>query len=115
MASNVSVLLQHLQTFCQNIFELDSFVVQNGIDINHPDVAIRRNELLSQSIVTDSETLRLLQCSCHTLDDLDKLITEFGFDPADPAVITRRQELEVSNLLECFVLVHHDTIGCKIF
>lgn len=95
MASNQLNLKQLLEIYCHTFEELESYVLQHGIDPNHHSVVERRNELFSNQQCTDADMYRFLMYCCSTLDDINQLITNDGLDVNDPAVIARKRELEV--------------------
>lgn len=95
MASNSIDLLVVLKTNCRTLNELDEYVYRRNIPVNLPAVVARRNELLTDQFISDTDTYRLLQCCCNTLTELQKLIMEHQLDRNDAAVRAREQFLQV--------------------
>ena len=89
---------ENLRLQCNTLFELDRYVANFGLSINHPAVVARRNELVADSFITDAATLRLLECCCSTLDELNNVVGQFGFDVHDPAVQARQHVLQVRSV-----------------
>ena len=95
MAANQPDLLQVLNLCCSSLYALDVYIRHHGIDINHPAVVTRRNELLNSQLITDSDTFQLLKICCNTLDDLQKIVLEHDLDRNDAAVRARERNLQV--------------------
>ena len=95
MASNFCKITELLQSNCHTLADLEYCVQLYGLNPSHPTVIARRNELLNNALITDSDMYRLLACCCNTTDDLNKVIFENGLDENDPAVRLRRRDLQV--------------------
>lgn len=98
MASNYTDLAEQLDVCCHTIRDLELYIQTFGIDPNHPAVVARRNQLLTNAFITDTDTYRLLMCCCNTLTELDKLVTVHGLERSDPAVRARERVLQVCNV-----------------
>ena len=85
-----------LEVCCPTVNALEVYIQHNGIDANHPAVVTRRNQLLSNQLITDSDTFQLLTYCCNTLDDLSKIVVEYRLDRNDLAVRAREAILQVS-------------------
>ena len=100
MASNYTDLSDLLDICCHTFNDLELFIQSHGLDPNHPAVVTRRNQLLSDVLITDNDTYQLLKCCCNTLDELKRLVQDHGLNPDDPAVRLRERVLQVLFLRE---------------
>lgn len=95
MASSCMQLDEALRVHCSTVEGLELYVKHNNVDVNHPAVVARRNELVTRLLITDSDSYKLLQCCCNTFDELSKLVVEHSLDWRDAAVLARQRDLQV--------------------
>lgn len=95
MASNDLNLLAELELYCHTFEELDLYILNYGLDINHPAAIERRRQLAANTLITDSDVYRLLKCCCNSLTELENIVVQHNIDWNDPSVQARRSDLQV--------------------
>lgn len=96
MATFDTNLFDILQICCPTLEALELYIAHHAIDVSHPAVVSRRNEIFNDQLITDSDTYRLLTFCCNSLEELEKVVLEHGLDKNDITVRARERILQVN-------------------
>ena len=95
MTSHSLNLYEKLKANCQNLQQLDQYIEQNGIDVNHESVSRRRSDLTTELFVQDCLNYLSVSAKCNSLDDYRYLEETGQINRNDPAVHARLVDLKV--------------------